>query len=126
MHLLIHKSNNIICVLNMRYAMNVTIFVKEYLQRRGPVTVSQAGQRFFSGQDVPLRPFPCPRHPLTRPVHWSWTEQQLYSSRRQNSYLTLYSLSLPVTETNRNRLKSTLQTCQVTTKTPLQAWGRNG
>lgn len=49
--------------LNMRYLRNVTLFVKEYLY--GPIPVSQAGQRYISGQDVPLRTFPCPRHQLT-------------------------------------------------------------
>ena len=47
------------------------------MQRCGPVTVSQAGQRFLSGQDVPVRPLSRPRHPLTRPVRCSWTEQQI-------------------------------------------------
>lgn len=84
MHILIYfiKSEGIIIFeliyIKMRYS-------KEYLQRCGPVIVPQAGQRFFSGQDVHLRPFPCPRHTLTRPVqqsgqssrYSSWSEKLL-------------------------------------------------
>lgn len=58
MHVLIHLNNSATIMntyLNMRYSRDV--FVKEYLQRGGPAPVSQAGQRLFSGQDAPLRPF---------------------------------------------------------------------
>lgn len=57
----------------------ICTLLKVYLEECGPVTVSQVAQSFFSGQDVPLRTFPCARHSLSRPVHWSRTEQQIIS-----------------------------------------------
>lgn len=64
----------------MRYFIYANRLIKVCLERRGPVTVSQVGQRFFSGQDVPLRTFSCPRHTLSRPVHWFWAEQEIINT----------------------------------------------
>lgn len=57
----------------------ICTLLKVYLEECGPVTVSQVAQSFFSAQDVPLRTFSCARHSLSRPVHWSRTEQQITS-----------------------------------------------
>lgn len=82
----------------MRYSRNVRFFCKGIFavwschSVTGKVKVSSVDRTSL------FRPFPRPRHPLTRPVHWvlNWS-----SSWSENPYPALYCLSLPDTEDKR-------------------------
>lgn len=97
--------------------MRYFIKVKDYLQKCGPVTVSKGRSKILQQTGDPSQAF-VPVHV----THWPdpFTGRGLSSrnnSWSQHSYLTLYCLSLPETQTNKE-LKYTQPTCQVRTGTP--------
>ncbi len=95
--------------LNMRYSRD--FFIKEYLQsvvlsqyhRR--VKASSVDRMSLSGLS------PRPRHPLTRPVHWSWTEQQVQQPEWKPVPRSL--LLVLVWDGRQKRNTFTLQACEV-------------
>lgn len=91
------------CTLNMRYSKNLNHLVKEYLQRCGPSSASQARSKILQWTGCPSRAFLPSTSPTWPDLFAGLEPSSRYSSWTWNTSLALYCLPLPWTE-KRNTL----------------------